>query len=182
MRPGPVPVNSVAFIVDARARAYGAAWCLQALVLSLCGGGCGLSGQFDSLFGEKSDNTSSVTPPPGTKEAAQLPPAADLAYARAAVSAVLSRGEKDTSMPWENPGTGTRGTVTPIASSYTQDGQTCRDFLANFVSRGSQAWLREKPVSSSKAIGKCGRSSRGSGPEQSATRNLRCIEADQTPH
>jgi surface antigen len=113
-----------------------------ALVLSLCGGGCGLSGQFDSLFGEKSDNTGSVMPPPGTKEAAQLPPAADLAYARAAVSAVLSRGEKDTSMPWENPGTGTRGTVTPIASSYTQDGQTCRDFLASFVSRSSQAWLQ----------------------------------------
>jgi hypothetical protein len=111
-------------------------------VLSLCGGGCSLSGQLDSLFGEKSDNTSSVTPPPGTKEADQLPPAADLAYARAAVSAVLGRGGKDTSMPWENPGTGTRGTVTPIASSYTQDGQMCRDFLASFVSRGSQAWLQ----------------------------------------
>jgi surface antigen len=113
-----------------------------ALALSLCGGGCSLSGQFDSLFGEKSDNTGSITPPPGTKEAAQLPPAADLAYARAAVTAVLSRGEKDMSMPWENPGTGTRGTVTPIASSYTQDGQTCRDFLASFVSRSSQPWLQ----------------------------------------
>ncbi|HEY6861906.1 MAG TPA: RT0821/Lpp0805 family surface protein [Pseudolabrys sp.] len=111
-------------------------------MLSLCGGGCSLSGQFDSLFGEKSDNTGSVTPPPGTKEAAQLPPAADLAYVRAAISAVLGRGGKDTSMPWENPGTGTRGTVTPIAASYTQDGQTCRDFLASFVSRSSQAWLQ----------------------------------------
>ncbi|HET7381297.1 MAG TPA: RT0821/Lpp0805 family surface protein [Pseudolabrys sp.] len=56
---------------------------------------------------------------------------------------VLRRGEKDTSMPWENPGTGTRGTVTPITSSYTQDGQPCRDFLASFVSRSSQAWLQE---------------------------------------
>ena len=72
----------------------------------------------------------------------QLPPDADLAYARAAVTAVLSRGEKDTSMPWENPGTGARGTVTPIASAYTQDGQTCRDFLASFVSGKSQAWLQ----------------------------------------
>ena len=113
-----------------------------AFVLSLCGGGCSLSGQFDSLFGEKSDRTSSVTPPPGTKEVAQLPPDADLAYARAAVSAVLSRGDKDTSMPWENPSTGARGTVTPIASAYTLDGQTCRDFLASFVSGNSQAWLQ----------------------------------------
>ena len=110
-----------------------------ALTSAFCGGGCSLSGHFDSLFGS-SERTGTITP--GTKETAQLPPDADLAYARAAASAVLSRGEKDTSMPWENPGTGTRGTVTPIAAAYTMDGQTCRDFLASFVSRGSQAWLQ----------------------------------------
>jgi hypothetical protein len=112
--------------------------------MSLGSGGCSLSGQFDSLFGEKTERTGAIKPPPGTKEVAQLPlpPAADLAYARAAVTAVLSRGEKDTSMPWENPTTGARGTVTPIATAYTQDGQTCRDFLASFVSGGSQAWLQ----------------------------------------
>jgi surface antigen len=114
-----------------------------ALTVSLGAGGCSLSGQFDSLFGsDKSEQTGSITPPPGSKEAAQLPPEPDLAYARAAASAVLSRGEKDTSMPWENPHTGTRGTVTPIASAYTQDGQMCRDFLASFVSGSSQAWLQ----------------------------------------
>ena len=115
-----------------------------ALVLSLGGGGCSLSGQFDSVFGEKSERTGTITPPSGPKEVAQLPlpPAADLAYARAAVSAVLSRGEKDTSMPWENPTTGARGTVTPLAAAYTQDGQMCRDFLASFVTGSSQAWLQ----------------------------------------
>jgi surface antigen len=92
------------------------------------------------MFG--SDRTASITPPPGTKEAARLPPDADLAYARAAASAVLSRGEKDTSMPWENPRTGARGTVTPIATAYTMDGRTCRDFLASFVSGNSQSWLQ----------------------------------------
>jgi surface antigen len=45
-------------------------------------------------------------------------------------------------MPWENPTTGARGTVTPLASAYTQDGQTCRDFLASFVSGSSQNWLQ----------------------------------------
>ena len=112
--------------------------------MSLGGGGCSLSGQFDSVFGEKSERTGTITPPSGPKEAAQLPlpPAADLAYARAAASAVLSRGEKDTSMPWENPTTGARGTVTPLAAAYTQDGQMCRDFLASFVTGSSQAWLQ----------------------------------------
>src|SRR5215510_13217004 len=66
----------------------------------------------------------------------------DHASARAAASAVLSRGEKDTSMPWENPRTGTRGTVTPIATAYTQDGRTCRDFLASFVMGNPQSWLQ----------------------------------------
>ncbi len=112
-----------------------------ALTLTL--GGCSMSGQLDSLFGDtKSERTGSAAPPPGSKDAAQMPPDADLAYARAAASALLSRGEKDSSMPWENPGTGTRGTVTPIASAYTQDGQTCRDFLASFVTGNSQAWVQ----------------------------------------
>jgi surface antigen len=102
-----------------------------------------MSGQLDSLFGDtKSERTGSVTPPPGSKDAAQMPPDADLAYARAAASALLSRGEKDSSMPWENPGTGTRGTVTPIASAYIMDGQTCRDFLASFVTGNSQNWVQ----------------------------------------
>ena len=107
-------------------------------------GGCSLSGQLDSFFpssSDKSERTGTVASS-GTKEEAQLPPPADLAYARAAANAVLSRGEKDSSMPWENPSTGTRGTVTPIASAYTQDGQTCRDFLASFVSGSSQSWVQ----------------------------------------
>ena len=56
-------------------------------------------------------------------------------HRRAAASEVLSRGGKDASVPWENPQTGARGTVTPIASAYTQDGFTCRDFLASYVER-----------------------------------------------
>ena len=113
-----------------------------ALTMALGCGGCSLSGQFDSLFGDKSGRTGTITAPPGTKEVVQLPPDADLAYARAAASAVLSRGEKDTSMPWENPSTGARGTVTPIASAYASDGRTCRDFLASFVMGSSQSWLQ----------------------------------------
>ena len=113
-----------------------------AVTVALGCGGCSLSGQLDSFFGSEKDQTSSITPPPGSRDVTQLPPDADLAYARAAATAVLSRGEKDTSMPWENPSTGTRGTVTPVAAAYTQDGQTCRNFLASFVSNKSQAWMQ----------------------------------------
>ena len=116
-----------------------------ALTLGLAAGGCSISGgQLDSLFGsvDKSDSTGSITPPPGAKGVSELPPAGDLVFARAAASDVLTRGGKDSSAPWENPRSGARGTVTPIASAYTQDGQTCRDFLASYVQGSSQSWMQ----------------------------------------
>jgi surface antigen len=45
-------------------------------------------------------------------------------------------------MPWENPKTGARGTVTPLASAHHQGGTTCRDFLASYVKDGSESWLQ----------------------------------------
>ena len=42
-----------------------------------------------------------------------------------------------------DPATGARGTVTPIASAYQRDGQTCRDFLASYLRRqGAETWLQ----------------------------------------
>jgi hypothetical protein len=126
-----------------------------ALTLALACGGCSIStSQLDSLFGsaDKSDTTGSITPPPGAKGVGELPPDGDLAYARAAASDVLSRGAKDASAPWENPRTGARGTVTPIASAYTQDGQTCRDFLASYVSGNSQAWMQGEACKHDKGV------------------------------
>jgi surface antigen len=67
---------------------------------------------------------------------------ADMIAASAAASVVLSDGRKDASAPWENPKTGARGTVTPIAAAYKQDGFTCRDFLASFVNEASEAWAQ----------------------------------------
>jgi surface antigen len=116
-----------------------------ALLLALACSGCSIStSQFDAVFGggDKSDITGSITRPPGAKEASELPPAGDIAHVHAAASAVLSGGGKDASAPWENPSTGARGTVTPFASAYTQDGQTCHDFLASYVNGPSQAWMQ----------------------------------------
>jgi hypothetical protein len=134
-------------VYSASARRWRVLGAGAALSLALGAGGCSISSPaFDSLFGgngtEAYDQTSSIKPPPGTKEVSELPPDVDLVYARAAASQVLSRGAKDASQPWENPATGARGMVTPIASAYTQDGQTCRDFLASYITTKSQAWLQ----------------------------------------
>ena len=125
----------------------------MALILALAGGGCSIStSKFDALFGEgdKSDVTGSIARPASSKEASELLPTGDLALVHAAASAVLSGGSKDASAPWENPSTGARGTVTPIASAYTQDGQTCHDFLASYVNARSQAWMEGEACKQSK--------------------------------
>jgi surface antigen len=103
-------------------------------------GGC--SYKLGGFFGkdEKPEVTATVSKP--AREKASAPAEADLALAKAAVHDLLSRGGQDTSVPWENPRTGARGTVTPIATAYNQDGLTCRDFLASYVREGDESWLQ----------------------------------------
>jgi surface antigen len=130
---------------SARLRLWRALPPTAALMLALAGAGCSIStSQFDSMFtgDDRTDTTGSIARQTSADAVGELPPDGDLAYARAAASDVLSRGGKDASAPWENPRTGARGTVTPIASAYTQDGQTCRDFLASYVSGRAQAWMQ----------------------------------------
>jgi surface antigen len=118
------------------------------MVLAMSVGGCSFSYQLGSLFGKDDDKPSTATT--GTvapvadsaKPMTELPPDVDLAYARAAATEVLAHGEKQEGVHWENPRTGARGMVTPLASSYTLDGLTCRDFLASYVHEGSEAWLQ----------------------------------------
>ena len=139
----------------ARARLWRVLPLAAGLSLALAGGGCSISAtQLDSLFGptDRADTTGSITPPPGAKGVQQLPPEVDLAYAKAAASDVLNRGGKDASAPWENPRTGARGTVTPIASAYSQDGQTCRDFLASYVQGNAQSWMQGEACKPEKGV------------------------------
>jgi hypothetical protein len=108
-----------------------------AVPLALSSGAC--SYKLDSMFsrdGEKPDAVGSLGAParPGAADA-------DLAFAKAAATEALARAG-DVSVPWENPGTGARGTVTPLASAYTQDGFICRDFLASYVRKDSESWLQ----------------------------------------
>jgi len=117
---------------------------LAAILLALGTGGC--SYRLGGLFGKGDDKPelTSATAPLGAPDnsSANLPPEPDLALAKAAVHDLLSRGNQDTSVPWENPRTGARGTVTAIAAAYTEDGFVCRDFLASYVHQGNESWLQ----------------------------------------
>jgi hypothetical protein len=117
-----------------------------ALALGAATSGCSMSYKLDSFFGkDEKEQTASLRPAPApapTQTAAVPPSEHDLVYAKAAAALVLARPEKDASEAWENPGTGARGTVTPIADAYTQDGFTCRDFLASYIRDGAESWLQ----------------------------------------
>jgi hypothetical protein len=119
-------------------------------------GGCAVSGPLGSMFSKPNkeearayaseEATGSVAKPPATPVSASttgLPAETDLVFARMAIVDVLTRGSKEISAPWENSSSGAHGTVTPIASAYSKDGLTCRDFLASYVRRqGSETWLQ----------------------------------------
>lgn len=123
-----------------RARAYVAA----ALVLALMSGGC--SFQLGSMFEKRQADTR--VRHTGSVVASEAVPTQVVAGAesdvalRAAASALFSSAEPNGSIPWENPQTGARGTVTSIADAYVHAGATCRDFLASYVQADSENWLQ----------------------------------------
>jgi len=112
------------------------------ILIGLGSSGCSMP-RGDGPFARMSDGdliTGSISPQQGH---GQGPTDADLAFARDAASDVLTKGDKDSSRPWENAKTGAHGSVTPLAKAYTaDDGRTCRDFLASYVNGETESWLQ----------------------------------------
>jgi surface antigen len=109
------------------------------ILVGLGSSGCSLNRSDAALAKmEDRDVTGSIV-----SAGAPAPTESDLAFARTAASDVLTKGDKDSSQPWENPETGARGSVTPLSQSYAaEDGRTCRDFLASYVNGRAESWLQ----------------------------------------
>jgi surface antigen len=114
---------------------------LTLILIGVGASGCSLS-RTDAAFAKTDDKD--LTGSLGAAQAkASMPTESDLAFARNAASDVLTKGDKDASQPWENPETGARGSVTPLAQAYnSEDGRTCRDFLASYVNGRTESWLQ----------------------------------------
>jgi len=112
------------------------------LALALAAGGCSISYQLENLLAKRDDARADQSAAQAAASTAVVEAAVegDLAIAGAAIAEVLSKGGKHSSLPWENPKTGARGTITPLAAASRQDG--CRDFLASYVRNGSESWLQ----------------------------------------
>jgi surface antigen len=111
---------------------------LTLFLIGIGSSACSMS-HIDNAFARMQgrDVTGSIAAAPG---GTPVPTASDLALARNAASDVLTKGDKDSSQSWENPETGARGSVTPLAQAYASEGRTCRDFLASYVNGHSESW------------------------------------------
>ncbi|MEH2610682.1 hypothetical protein V1293_002971 [Bradyrhizobium sp. AZCC 1693] len=110
------------------------------ILIGLGSGGCSLSRPDAYARMNAADVTGSLAKQPDNPP---VPTESDFAFARTAASDVLTKGDKDSSQPWENPETGARGSVTPLSQAYSaEDGRTCRDFLASYVNGRAESWLQ----------------------------------------
>jgi surface antigen len=98
---------------------------ISLLAIGCAASGCSSNVRLPAMFGKEDEK-----------------PASDLAYAKVAATEVVSLDKKDASLPWENPASGARGTVTPLTGAYRIDGEECRDFLASYIAEGSEAWFQ----------------------------------------
>jgi surface antigen len=101
---------------------------------------CSVPAQLSSFFSRDppNDTTSSIS---------QIAPVSmftgsDVAAASGATAALFEREVGEESAPWDNPLTGARGTITPLATAYRDNGIECRDFLASFVRDRTEAWMQ----------------------------------------
>lgn len=112
-------------------------------------GGCSTNVKLPAIGADEPIKTGSI-PSASAPEGAGLPPASDLVYAKVAAAEVMRRDARDASLPWENPASGARGTVTPIATAYRIEGQLCRDFIASHVAGGAESWMEGEACRASK--------------------------------
>jgi surface antigen len=122
--------------------------------LGLGSGGCSMSMELGSLFSDKDEAKTAASKGDLKDVTGSLPlqakqtegsngkgNPADWGLATVALREALGNNEEGSSIPWQNPATGSRGTVTPVEAAYIKDGFACRNFLASHVGNGREDWF-----------------------------------------
>ena len=73
----------------------------------------------------------------------------DWTQAKLALEQALASPDKAASIPWDNPGTGARGTATPIGAAGA-DG--CRDFRIGLVNTAGEQWVQGSACKDSRGM------------------------------
>ena len=163
---------------------------LAALLSAFSTAGCAY--QLDTAFSKTDadvEQTGSIGRPDRQVTAANVvaPSETDLAYARAVAADVVGHGDKDASIPWENPNTGAGGNITPLAASYSEGSLTTAIFWRVMCAGRRRPGCRAKLAARRTANGKsgaCGRSNRAKRARilRAAADPMDCRAVPQVPH
>lgn len=104
--------------------------------------GCAVSTQLGPIFGMAGGDivTGSITP--RDKRFSSAMTDEDWAKARDTLDLALAPDNAGKPLPWENPATGLSGTVTPVATAYVADEETCHAFVASVVEGIDTHWVQ----------------------------------------
>ena len=132
-----------------RARPFRGSRFLILLVAGLVTGGCSTSFPLSSLIpgmqaekpADKDELTGSLSmqQPVAGRETTEMTNT-DWTAARAALREALARKEDGASIPWQNPTTTSRGTVSPVSAAFVQDGFNCRNFMVSHFKSERENW------------------------------------------
>ena len=111
--------------------------CLAALVL----GGCAISTPLGPIFGSDDDAATGTVAPPDTRFSSDMSEA-DWTLAQAAVRTALDAGAGRPSASWQNPASGSKGTISPVASAFAVDGALCQAFTAIVTADGETSYYQ----------------------------------------
>lgn len=91
--------------------------------------GCAISTPLGPIFGSD-DEGSTGTITPRDERFSNSMTDRDWTLAKGAVLAAIESREGQAPTTWDNPETGTKGTVSPLAGAFAADGGLCRSFIA----------------------------------------------------
>jgi surface antigen len=138
-------------------RACGHAALVLAAILALGSGACSMSMELGSFLSDKKEETKfaekpskgdarditgslALQPAKSEKATGGIHPA-DWKLTTAALREALDQKDDAASIPWNNPDTGSRGTVTPVAAAYIKEGFACRNFISSHIGDGRESWI-----------------------------------------
>ena len=104
--------------------------------------GCAISTPLGPIFGTREDapSTGSITPRDG--RFTQQMTDEDWSRARGALETALATDTAGKPAPWDNPASGLKGTVAPVATAYAAENRTCHAFVASVVESAKTHWYQ----------------------------------------
>jgi surface antigen len=103
--------------------------------------GCAVSTQLGPIFGVGEDAVVTGAITPRDKRFSSTMTQDDWTRAQAALASALG-AEIEKPVSWDNPQTGLRGTVAPVATAYAADAGTCHAFVASLVEGSDTNWYQ----------------------------------------